>query len=220
MKDKEYYEYEKRPLKFLWDTRKELLPNYIWKIWVSIGALLFLGTILNVVNINTLEVVGHIDLAVSGLSFTLVIVSAVFEIYNKDEMASLLEKPGDKKGLALLETLTPYVFTALIYLIIGLVSIISPLLEIKVPDTIVLVLNYTFIMLLILGLFSLFNITYLLLNSLYYSVIRYKYVTETQEEIEASIEKLTKKRVDSIGTERKLLDEKIIEFEDLLKKLN
>ena len=218
--DKDYYEYDEKPLKFLWDSKKEILPNYMWKMWVLIGALLILGIIFNVVNINSLEVVEHIDLAVSGLSFTLIIVSAVSEIYNKNEMVLLLEKPGDKKGLAVLETLTPYIFTALIYLIIGLVSVISPLLEIEVPRIIFLTLNYAFIMLLILGLFSLFNITYFLLNSLYYSVIRYKLVKELKEYTENSIEELIKEKTNSTEKEKELIDKKINKLKNKLKKMN
>lgn len=232
MENNKYHDYENKPLKFLWDTRSELLPAYLWTVWLVIGATLLIGIFLNIININTIEVVGYVDLSVSGLSFTLVIISAAFEVYNKDELTILLENRGEKngrKGLALLETLTPYIFTAFLYLIIGLISVITPLLQIQVPNIVAVILNLIFIMLLILGLFSLFNVTYTLLNSLYYSVIRHKYVIEIENKkinierkMESKVESYKELRQEYIdnGENTELIDNKIKKCEQYIDKLN
>lgn len=232
MENNGYHDYENKPLNFLWDTRSELLPAYLWKVWLVIGATLVIGILFNIINIDTIEVIGYVDLSVSGLSFTLVIISAAFEVYNKDELTILLESKEEKngkKGLALLETLTPYIFTAFLYLIIGLISIITPLLQIQVPNIVAVILNLIFIMLLILGLFSLFNITYTLLNSLYYSVIRHKYImkikdkkTNIEKEMESKIKYYRELRQEYIdnGENTELIDNKIKKCEQYIDKLN
>lgn len=168
-----FKDYDRNPILFLWDTKHEILPKYLWRIWSIIILLIFFGAIFDIIDLSVIDSALFIDLSITGLTFTIVIVSAALEVFKGKELVKLLKIENEKvNGLYFLELLTPYVFTALIFLLISLFSIIAPLVKINIPIYLANIFNYIYVSILLLSLFSLFNICYSILNHFYYSVRR------------------------------------------------
>ena len=182
----DYKKYDSNPLKLLWDTKKETMATYLWVIWCMMAFLLFIGACFNWIDLSNIDSSSFIDLSVSGLSFTLVIVSAALEVYHTDDLVILLKAKNEEEvnGYYFLQLLTPYLFTATIYLIIGMISIVSPLITISFTSGVIKIFNYMFIMLQLLGVFSLFNITYTILIELYNSTVRSKLIEDEIDKLE------------------------------------
>lgn len=171
---KKYNHYDDNPLKLLWDTRKHILPKYIWKVWIAIGVFILVLIFFNLIDLRYISSNSFIDSSISGLSFTLVIVSAAIEIFEKDELVILIKSEKNVKvpGEEMLGLLTPYLFTAILFLFLGIISLISPYITIEFSSFFNSGFNFIYIMLILLSLFSLFNITFTILNDLYYKIIR------------------------------------------------
>lgn len=170
----QYNDYTKNPLKFLWHTKKKLLPSYLWWIWIFIGVLLTIGSYYNIFDIASINSQDYISLSIGGLSFALIITSAALGVYNYDELVILLEEKDTVRipGLDFLELIAPYVLTITIFLTIGIISLINQPLTWSPPRIISIAFNIVFLELILLGLLSLYNIAYSILMDLYYSIIR------------------------------------------------
>ena len=170
----DYKHYDENPLELLWDTRKYILPKYLWISWFILGIAVFCLMVLNYIDLSYIDAGNFIDTSISGLSFTLVIVSAAIEIFNDGDLVVLIRIKNNKNipGEKMLGLLTPYLFTAVLFLLLGIVSLLAPYGTLVVSTTTASILNFIYIMLVLLALFSLFNITYSILNDLYYRVLR------------------------------------------------
>lgn len=154
--------YSSHPVKFMVDGKKGLMSKYLWWMWfltcISIGITHYFA----IININKLQIANFIDASIAGLSFSLVVVSAVLEIFNKEEISILFKRKN------LINLLTPYVFTSFIFLLLGTISILAPLVSITLSHWVVIIIKYIYISLLTLSLFSLFNICYEIIMNIYF----------------------------------------------------
>lgn len=130
-----------------------------------------------IININNLHIVNFIDASIAGLIFSLV-VSAVLEIFNfnKEEISILFKRKN------LINLLTPYVFTSFIFLILGTISILAPLVSITLSHCVVIIIKYLYISLLTLSLFSLFNICYENIMNIYFYGFRNYILSEYNDD--------------------------------------
>lgn len=168
-----FKDYDRNPILFLWDTKHEILPKYLWKLWIVIVIIILLSAIFGIIDLSSIDSALFIDLSITGLTFTIVIVSAALEVFKDIELVKLLKIKNKKiKGLHFLELLTPYVFTAFVFLLISIFSIIAPLIKINIPIFLACIFNYIYISVLLMAILSLFNICFSILNHFYYSVRR------------------------------------------------
>lgn len=171
-----YNDYANNPLKFLYHTRKSLLPKYLWCIWLLVGILLIILNFMGYLDFSNFSDDAYVDFSVSGLSFTLVVVSAAIEVFSEDELVVLLESSELNKDNEFLGLLAPYAFTAVIFVLIGIISLVGPYINIGINSEYLSWLNISYILLVLLGILSLFNIIYQILNDLYYSIKRKKII--------------------------------------------
>ncbi|AQL56245.1 hypothetical protein [Abyssicoccus albus] len=174
--NKKYNDY-KNPFRLLWDFRSELLPKYIVVLWLIIGVILVILSGFKLINLSSLDIKEYVSISVSGLNFALIITSAALAVYNKDELTLLLELDFSKHksrvpGAYFLEILAPYALTLILFLILGLSSVILPLITLTPPLIIRIIVNIIYIEIIILGILSLFNLAYTILIELYYKVQR------------------------------------------------
>lgn len=166
--------YDDNPIMLLWIGKKALLPRYLTIPWLIIFIALFWSNKNNIIDLDITKISEYVDMSVAGLNFTLVIISAAIEVYTDEELKKLMKgKENDKvKNIRFINLITPYVFTSLIFLVLGILSIIVPLINFEEIIEIANLISIIYIMLLLLGLFSLFNISYTIINDLYHSIGR------------------------------------------------
>ncbi|MFC6346420.1 hypothetical protein [Vagococcus carniphilus] len=173
--DKNFYS---NPIKLIWMARSNLLPPYLIVIWFLIVISLLTGNIFfDVVSFEKFDISNYFSASTTGLTFTLAIFTAERNVFKIDELKILAEHQGENdkyQGKALLELLGPFVFTSLIFLICGVIALIAPYIDIKISKFLTNILCQAYLDLLILGLFSLFNLVVTMLNDVYHAVKREK----------------------------------------------
>ncbi|EGE54960.1 hypothetical protein [Streptococcus parauberis] len=170
----EYEKYDGRPVKFLIHARTGLMDEKLWCSWLFLCLILFLLNITGVMDLKLIKIGEFVDSSIAGLSFSLIVVSAVREIFEKNELIIIYKRQNDneKQGLLLLKVLAPYVFTSMIFLVLGIISLIAPLVTVALPINMVIMIKYLYVALLLLGLFSLFHVCYGIIINIYNSVRR------------------------------------------------
>lgn len=141
--------YDDNPFLLLWVGKKALLPRYLTIPWLIIFILLFLANKNNWIDLDITKIGEYIDMSVAGLNFTLVIISAAIEIFSDDELKKLMKgKEGERvKNIRFINLVTPYVFTSLIFLILGVMSVLIPLINFESIDGIADIISIIFIIL-------------------------------------------------------------------------
>ncbi|MBC1596408.1 hypothetical protein HCJ21_11520 [Listeria seeligeri] len=164
------------PLKLIWIARLNLLPVYLFIIWILICCILFLGSIVfDFINFESFDIANFFTASITGLTFTLAIFTAERNVFKIDELKVLAEYKGEKdkyKGKALLEFFGPFVFTSLIFLTTGLLALIVPFINVRVCSDVSDFFIQSYLDILVLGLFSLFNLVVTILNDVYHSINR------------------------------------------------
>lgn len=170
----EYDKYDGSPVKFLIRARKGLMAEKLWCSWLILCLILFVLNFIGYIDLKRVRIGEFVDSSIAGLSFSLIVVSAVREIFEKDELKILYKKRYDneKQGLLLLKLLSPYVLTSMIFLVLGIISLVAPLVTIPLPLNMVNLVKYFYVALLLLGLFSLFHVCYDIIINIYNSVRR------------------------------------------------
>lgn len=162
--------YDSNPLRFLIVARGWLLSEYLWYSWIIIDILIGILICHNIIDINLVKIEGFVDASIAGLSFTLIVVSAALEIFKESELKELYKHKKD--GQLLLEVLVPYVFTSMLFLGLGIISSIAPLVTISFPLPFVQIIKYLYFITVILGMISLFNVCYDIIINIFNSVRR------------------------------------------------
>ncbi|MFL2101318.1 hypothetical protein [Desemzia sp. FAM 23989] len=164
------------PIKLVWLASANLLPNYLFVLWILIIVFLFLGTVIfDFISFDTFSIASYFSASLTGLTFTLALFTAEKNVFKEKELKILANYQGknDKyKGQALIELLGPFVFTALLFLITGTLSLIVPFIKLELSSDTTILLIQGYIDILLLGLFSLFNLVMIMLNDVYHSVNR------------------------------------------------
>lgn len=164
------------PLKLIWVARSNLLPPYLISIWVLLILFMLIGTIVfDFIDFSNFTIDNYFSASTTGLTFTLALFTAQKNVFKPEELKVLAEHRDKKdkfKGKALVELLGPFVFTGLVFLLTGTLSLIVPFINIELSSFLEKVLIQGYIDLLVLGLFSLFNLVVTMLNDVYHSVNR------------------------------------------------
>ncbi|EHF2870048.1 hypothetical protein J0953_002545 [Listeria monocytogenes] len=164
------------PLKLIWIARSALLPKYLMIIWILISFILFFGsTIFNFIDFRSFNVANFFTPSITGLTFTLAIFTAARNVFRMDELKILATHKGDNdafKGRPLLEFLGPFVFTSLIFSVTGILALIIPYVNIEVCALLIKICIQIYLDVLVLGIFSLFNLVLTIINDVYHSVNR------------------------------------------------
>lgn len=167
--------YDSNPLLFLYVAYQGLMSEILWKIWLGLIVILILLNLFGVIDSTKIKIGDTIDASIAGLSFTLIVVSAALEIFSRKELIRLYNTKniGDSEdGQLLMQVLAPYVFTSMIFLLLGILSVVAPTVIIQISTFWKGVIKFIYMAFFILGMFSLFNICYDIVINIFNSVRR------------------------------------------------
>lgn len=167
-----YKNFYNNPLGVIWRSRKTLLSKYLWCAWIIIFLGLIWGTYCkNIANFKGFNVANYFTASLTGLTFTLALFIAESKIFSEKELKILaVDESKGKKGQVLIEFFGPFVFTGIVFLITGTISLIVPYINIKLSAKYGNMLILIYLAVLMLGLFSLFNLIMNVMSDNYYSV--------------------------------------------------
>lgn len=165
----------KNPLKVIWKARKNLMPSYLVILWLvffiaSISAAFYL----NLIDFSLFKIGEYFTVSSTGLTLTLALFVAGKNAFSPDDLKVLANHESDeiKKGQLLIDFLGPYVFTAVLFLMLGLVSLFGPFLKIPLDYGYITFFKVFYINILALGLLSLFNLVIIMLNDVFLAAYR------------------------------------------------
>lgn len=167
--------YDSNPLLFLYVAYQGLMSEILWIIWLILIVILIVLNLLGVIDSTKIKIGDTIDASIAGLSFTLIVVSAALEIFSRKELIRLYNTKniGDSEdGQLLMQVLAPYVFTSMIFLLLGILSVVAPTVVIQISTSWKGVIKFIYMAFFILGMFSLFNICYDIVINIFNSVRR------------------------------------------------
>lgn len=167
--------YDSNPLRFLYVAYQGMMSEVLWGIWLLLIIILIVLNFFGVIDITKIKIGDTIDASIAGLSFTLIVVSAALEIFSRKELIKLYNTKingNSKDGQLLMQVLAPYVFTSMIFLLLGISSVVAPTVVIQISTVCKGIIKFIYIALFILGMFSLFNICYDIVINIFNSVRR------------------------------------------------
>lgn len=163
------------PLKVIWKSRRNLMPNYLIVLWiifllVSLSSVLFF----DFMDFSSFQVGSYFSISSTGLTLTLALFVAGKNAFSEDDLKRLAQHENSKgvQGQALIDFLGPFVFTALLFLVTGLLSLFGPYINLPIKKEYVELIKVLYINILSLGLLSLFNLIITMLNDVYASAFR------------------------------------------------
>src|SRR5699024_964971 len=163
------------PLKIIWYGKKALLPNYLWIIWIIIVSFFSIGLYYKNIDFSSFDIHKYLSPTFIGLSFTLALFVAQRNIFDMEDLKQFVRYKGKNdpfKGVALLELFAPFIFTAVVFLVLGIASLITPYISISVDSCISAFLKVFYISVFSLGIISLFNLLNMMFNDLYHKAYR------------------------------------------------
>lgn len=166
---KKHEDYARNPLLWLIHSWNNTMNTYLWVVWSILALILFIGQASNIIDVRNFHYPNTLELSFIVLLVLPILMILYGKIFEQDELIILLN--DDKNEL--LNLYAPFVFSGLLFSIIGVLSFI------QTNESVVFSMIY--LLLLLLGLLSLFNIFYDMLNDLYYSVIRNDIVKRLSE---------------------------------------
>ena|SRR5690625_4551624 len=165
----------KNPLKVIWRAKRNLMPYYLIVIWFIFALVSFIGVIFfDFMDFLSFQIGNYFSVSTTGLTLTLALFVAGKNAFSKEDLKTLANHIDEKgvKGQALIDFLGPFVFTALLFLITGLLSLIGPYVKIPLQQEYVELIKFFYINILFLGLLSIFNLVITMLNDVYASAFR------------------------------------------------
>lgn len=164
------------PLKIIWKSKSNLMPNYLYAIWILFVLISLTGaTFFDFMDFSSFQIGTYFSVSSTGLTLTLALFVAGKNAFSEEELKRLATHKKNSKavqGQALIDFLGPFVFTALLFLITGLLSLFGPYINLPLKKEYVEIIKVIFINILFLGLLSLFNLVITMLNDVYASAFR------------------------------------------------
>lgn len=158
---------------------KRLLPRYLWVLWLIITLLMFLGNLLNFIDLSAFSISSYLSVCIAGLSFTFALFNISKSSFNNAELKKIAEYEGKlpsgrdiRKGTLLAEYLSPFLLTVFVLVVAATIALIVPFISLKIDYSILNYLKISYLCLLLLGIFSLFNLTCMAVEDLYNSIRR------------------------------------------------
>lgn len=157
--------------------KRRLLPGYLWRAWLIITVILFLGVSkFNYIDLSKFSISSYLSVSISGLSFTFALFNISKGTFEKGELKQLNDYEDKdkkiKKGQYLAEYLAPFTVTAFILLMTSIGSLIGPFVSLTLNNYFKDYLKVGYLSLLLLGIFSLFNLTSMAIEDVFYKSSR------------------------------------------------
>ncbi|MCC3648145.1 MULTISPECIES: hypothetical protein [Cytobacillus] len=163
------------PLKVIWKSKKNLMPIYLILLWITF-LLITLGGFLyfDFIDFSSFQIGTYFSVSSTGLTLTLALFVAGKNAFNEEDLKRLANHENSEgvAGQALIDFLGPFVFTALLFLITGLLSLFGPYIKLPLKQEYMELVKILYINILFLGLLSLFNLVITMLNDVYASALR------------------------------------------------
>ncbi|MGP4060246.1 hypothetical protein [Halobacillus sp. H74] len=163
------------PLKVVWKSKKNLMPFYLIFVWVlfllvTLGGVLYL----DFMDFSSFRIGTYFSVSSTGLTLTLALFVAGKNAFSEEDLKRLAnhENGEGQSGQALIDFLGPFVFTALLFLITGLLALFGPYIKLPLKPEYIEFIKVLYINILFLGLLSLFNLVITMLNDVYASALR------------------------------------------------
>lgn len=163
------------PLKIIWKSKSNLMPNYLIVSWIIFLSVSLAGvTCFDFMDFSSFQIGTYFSVSSTGLTLTLALFVAGKNAFSEEDLKRLAIYENDKgiKGQALIDFLGPFVFTALLFLVTGLLSLFGPYFNLPIKKEYVELIKVFYVNILFLGLLSLFNLVITMLNDVYSSASR------------------------------------------------
>ncbi len=163
------------PLKVIWKSKSNLMPKYLLYPWIIIVLVSLVGVIcFDFMDYASFQIGTYFSVSSTGLTLTLALFVAGKSAFSEDDLKRLATYENDKgvQGQALIDFLGPFVFTALLFLVTGLLSLFGPYINLPIKKEYVELIKVFYVNILFLGLLSLFNLVITMLNDVYASAFR------------------------------------------------
>src|SRR5690625_2057205 len=158
------------PLKIIWKARNSLMPFYLFIIWFVLLLTSFMSTTyFNFMDFSSFQIGTYFSISSTGLTLTLALFVAGKNAFSEDDLKILAKHINDQgvKGQPLIEFLAPYVFTSILFLITGLLSLFAPYFTLEISREYKEIIKLIYINILSLGFFSLFYLIINILNDVF-----------------------------------------------------
>jgi len=166
-------------IRIFFKGHKRLLPTYLWVLWSVITILMFIGNLYKFIDLSAFSISSYLSVCIAGLSFTFALFNISKSSFNNDELKKIAEYEGKlpsgrniEKGTLLAEYLSPFLLTVFVLVVAATTALIVPFISLKIDYSISNYLKISYLCLLLLGIFSLFNLTCMAVEDLYNSIRR------------------------------------------------
>lgn len=163
------------PLKVIWKSKKNLMPIYLNLLWFTFLLVTLSGALyFDFMDFSSFQVGTYFSVSSTGLTLTLALFVAGKNAFSEQDLKRLAKHENDEgvSGQALIDFLGPFVFTALLFLITGLLSLFGPYIIVPLKHEYIELIKILYVNILFLGLLSLFNLVITMLNDVYASTLR------------------------------------------------
>ncbi|MBM7837872.1 hypothetical protein JOC54_001103 [Alkalihalobacillus xiaoxiensis] len=158
------------PLKVIWYSKKNLMPPYLIVLWIIFLIATLIGDFLyGFMDFSSFQVGTYFSVSSTGLTLTLALFVAGKSAFKEEDLKRLA---NHNEGKPLIDFLGPFVFTALLFLITGLLSLFGPYVRLPLTHVYLELIKIAYINILFLGILSLFNLVIIMLNDVYASAFR------------------------------------------------
>lgn len=163
------------PLKIIWKSKSNLMPNYLILTWIIFLLVSLVGvTCFDFMDFSSFQIGTYFSVSSTGLTLTLALFVAGKNAFSEEDLKKLAMYKNEKgvQGQALIDFLGPFVFTALLFLLTGLLSLFGPYFVFPIKKEFMEIIKVLYVNILFLGLLSLFNLVITMLNDVYASAFR------------------------------------------------
>jgi hypothetical protein len=158
------------PLKVIWKSKKNLMPPYLIVVWITFLLATLVGDFYyGFMDFSSFQIGTYFSVSSTGLTLTLALFVAGKSAFDEEDLRRLA---NHEEGRPLIDFLGPYVFTALLFLITGLLSLFGPYIILPLKHEYMELIKIFYINILFLGILSLFNLVIIMLNDVYASAFR------------------------------------------------
>lgn len=165
MKVKDPVELEINPFKILWSIKKDLFPKqllYTWGILTTFVIVLYvLSAYTEFTIIINFSISDLLSAGITGISFTLALISATTKLFSKSELVSIfsyVDNDNLVEGYLFYRTIAPYIWTATNWLAISLIALFSRFVSFQVHILVEKFIEILVISLVIMGLLNLWSL--------------------------------------------------------------
>lgn len=161
----DHVELEINPVKILWIIKKDLFPKQLLITWSILTTLVILLYLLDAYTEFTIifnfPISDLLSAGITGISFTLALISATTKIFSKSQLVSIFsytDEDNPKEGYLFYRTIAPYIWTATNWLAIALIALFSRFVSFNVHGIFDKIIEIFVISLVIMGLLNLWSL--------------------------------------------------------------